>query len=67
MLKILFRMLSDSDDPVINNSEERGKKRKSTPSAWKRNVQKTARCKGEEYITSKGNLVPAKTPGLPCG
>lgn len=60
-------MSSDSDDAIIANEERRGKKRKSTPSTWKRNERKTARCKGEEYITSKGITVPAKTIGNPCG
>lgn len=55
-----------SESEGTDNIEERGKKRKSTPSSWKRNIRKTARCKGEEYLTSKGNLIPARTTGPPC-
>lgn len=53
---------SGSDTP------KRPKKRPRKPDAWKRNVAKTKKAKGEEYQSpSTGETVPARTTGPPCG
>lgn len=58
----------NSDDSVESDEEVvEGKKRKSTPSKWKRNVNKMEKLKGTEYIDYKGRPVPAKTTGPNCG
>lgn len=55
---------ADSDEEVVVV----GKKRKSNPLKWKRNVRKMEKLKGNEHTDCKGCLVPAKTTtGPPCG
>ncbi|KAG8316002.1 hypothetical protein J6590_060792 [Homalodisca vitripennis] len=44
----------------------RGKKRKSTPSNWERNVSIVARYKEKEYTSYTGKHVPARTTGPSC-
>lgn len=48
------------------NESTQGKKRKSNPQAWKRNVSKQARLHGKEHVDYKGKLVAAKTTGKDC-
>lgn len=47
------------------NNETRGKKRKSDPSKYERNIKKKARVEGKSYTSSKGKNVPAKQIGGP--
>lgn len=49
-----------------NGTELRGKKRKRSPSKWKRNVKKIAKLKGEEHKDYKDRIIPALTTGPSC-
>lgn len=49
-------VLSSSGIKQLN----KGKKRKVNPSEWKDNKRKQLRAAGQEYMTRKGVLVPAK-------
>lgn len=46
--------------------DTQGKKRKRQPHLWKSNIRKTARLKGEQYVNSRGIVVPAVHPGPLC-
>lgn len=47
------------------NSESRGKKRKSDPFKYDGNIKKKARVEGKSYMSSKGKNVPEKQIGGP--
>ncbi|XP_011680304.2 collagen alpha-1(III) chain isoform X1 [Strongylocentrotus purpuratus] len=42
------------------------RKRKSTPSDWQRNVNKTLRNSGEAYVSASGKQITKRQPGPPC-
>lgn len=59
---------NDSDGDITNEvTTTKGKKRKSNPSIWKRNVVKKLRATGEEYTSIFTNkIVPKRVTGHAC-
>lgn len=53
-----------SEQTVINNSKSR--KRKRIPHKWKCNIRKEKRSAGQEYISKRGKLTPARIMKQPC-
>ena len=50
-----------------NTTPIRSRKRPRRPETWKKNMAKSKRAKGEEYVSpSTGKTVPARTLGEPC-
>ena len=49
-----------------NQSPQKGKKRKVNKEKWKKNIIKSKRAKGENYVSWSGKLVAAKETGADC-
>ena len=50
----------------LDEPPQKRQKGQKNPKKYKRNVIKSARVKGEEYVNYKGNTVQRKVVGNPC-
>lgn len=51
----------ENEEETNNVQIPKGKRRQRQPESWNCNVRKVSKLKGEEYKTTKGNIVPKKT------
>ncbi|CAH1959018.1 unnamed protein product [Acanthoscelides obtectus] len=60
---------SSSNESVSSAAtiEKKGRKRSRNCKKWKNNIRKTKKAAGEEYVSAKQKVIPAKSMKLPCG